>query len=36
VGKNRIATVTYKINTSASQAAGRYHNVITYIATPTY
>jgi hypothetical protein len=36
VGKNRTATVTYKINISASQAAGRYHNVITYIATPTY
>ncbi len=36
VGKNRTATVTYKVNVSASQAAGRYHNVIMYIATPTY
>jgi len=36
VGKNRTATVVYKINISAIQAAGRYQNVITYIATPTY
>lgn len=36
VGKNRSATVTYKVNISATQASGRYHNVITYIATPTY
>lgn len=36
VGKNRTATVTYKINISASQIAGRYQNVIMYIATPTY
>jgi hypothetical protein len=36
VGKNRTATVTYKVNISANQAAGRYHNVITYIATPAY
>lgn len=36
VGKNRTATVTYKINISAVQPAGLYHNVITYIATPTY
>ncbi len=36
VGKNRTATLTYKINISALQAAGRYHNVIVYIATPTY
>lgn len=36
VGKNRTATVTYKVNISASQAAGRYHNVIMFIATPTY
>jgi len=36
VGKNRTATLTYKINISASQISGRYHNVITYIATPGY
>lgn len=36
VGRNRTAVVTYKVNVSANQPAGRYHNVITYIATPTY
>jgi len=36
VGVNRTATLTYKVNISPMQAAGRYHNVITYIATPTY
>jgi len=36
VGKNRSATLLYKINISGTQAAGRYHNVITYIATPTF
>lgn len=36
VGKNRTASIVYKINISALQSAGRYQNVITYIATPTY
>lgn len=36
VGKNRIATVTYKANISTTQAAGNYENSITYIATPGY
>lgn len=36
VGKNRSATLLYKINISGTQAAGRYHNIITYIATPTF
>ena len=36
VGKNRTSTLTYKVNISATQVAGRYHNVITYIATPTF
>jgi hypothetical protein len=36
VGRNRIATVTYKINVGGSQAAGDYENYIVYIATPTY
>jgi len=36
VGKNRTAVVTYKVNISSTQIAGLYHNVITYIATPTY
>ncbi|MGB9637314.1 MAG: hypothetical protein ACPLY7_00770 [Microgenomates group bacterium] len=36
VGKNRTATLIYKVNVSATQLAGRYHNVITYIATPSF
>jgi hypothetical protein len=36
VGKNRQTQITYKVNISGTQAAGRYSNVITYIATPTY
>jgi hypothetical protein len=36
VGRNRIATVTYKINVGGSQAAGDYKNYIVYVATPTY
>lgn len=36
VGKNRSAVLVYKINVSPSQEAGRYQNVITYVATPTY
>jgi len=36
VAENRTATLTYKINISSTQSAGRYHNVITYIATPTF
>lgn len=36
VGKNRSATVTYKAAISGSQAAGRYDNTITYVATPGY
>lgn len=35
-GKNRVATVTYKVNSSASQAAGNYSTQIVYIATPVY
>lgn len=35
-GKNRTATVTYKVSPSGSQAAGKYSNQIVYIATPTY
>jgi len=36
VGSNRTATVTYKANISASQAAGDYSNQVTYVAIPTY
>jgi len=36
VGKNKTATLVYKINVSATQPAGRYHNIITYIATPSF
>jgi len=35
-GKNRTATVTYKLSPSGSQAAGSYYTNIIYIATPTY
>lgn len=35
-GRNRTATITYKLNVSGSQAAGDYENQITYIATPVY
>lgn len=35
-GEGRTATVTYKVNISASQAAGDYSTQIVYIATPTY
>lgn len=36
VGSGRTATVTYKINVSATQAAGDYENAVTFIATPAY
>lgn len=36
VGRNRTATVTYKVNIAATQTAGDYENAITFIATPTY
>ena len=36
VGRNKQATITYKVNISNTQAAGLYTNVITYIATPTF
>lgn len=35
-GKNRTATVTYKVSPSGSQASGIYMTNIIYIATPTY
>jgi len=35
-GDNRSAVLVYKLNVSASQPAGQYHNVISYIAVPTY
>lgn len=35
-GKNRLATVTYKISPSLAQAAGSYSTQIVYIATPVY
>lgn len=35
-GKNRVATVTYKVSPSGSQAAGYYSTQIVYIATPVY
>jgi len=36
VGKNRVATVTYKVNISGSQEAGNYQNYIIFVATPKY
>jgi hypothetical protein len=36
VGNNKIATVTYKANISAAQAAGDYENSIIFVATPTF
>lgn len=36
VGKNRVATVTYKVNVSPTQSAGDYNNSIMFLATPTY
>jgi hypothetical protein len=35
-GKNRLATVTYKVSPSATQAAGDYSTQVIYIATPVY
>lgn len=35
-GKNRIATVTYKVSPSGTQSAGNYSTQIIYIATPVY
>ena len=35
-GKNRTATVTYKLSPSSTQAAGNYSTQIVYIATPVY
>lgn len=36
VGKNRVATVTYKVNISPTQSAGDYDNSIMFLATPSY
>lgn len=35
-GKNRIATVTYKVSPGGAQAGGDYSTQIVYIATPVY
>lgn len=36
IGASRQATVTYKVNISATQAAGSYENIISFVATPAY
>jgi len=36
VGKNRTATVTFKVNVSPDQVAGTYQTVINFIATPSF
>lgn len=35
-GTNRLATITYKVSPSGSQAGGNYATQIVYIATPVY
>lgn len=35
-GKNKQSQITYKVNVSATQPAGAYSNLVTYIATPTF
>ena len=35
-GKNKTATLNARINISNIQAAGTYHNILTFIAIPTY
>jgi hypothetical protein len=36
VGKNRSATITYTVKISATQAAGYYDNIISFVATPGF
>ncbi len=36
ITRSSVATVTYQINVSATQAAGSYQNAIQYIAIPAY
>lgn len=36
VGKNRVATITYKVNVSGTQAAGKYQNKILFTAIPSF
>ncbi len=36
VGKNRQATLTFKVNISPAQAAGSYQTIIDIVATPSY
>lgn len=36
VGKNKKVKITYKLNISATQKAGPYGNIVTYVATPTF
>lgn len=35
-GRSKTATMSARINISTIQAAGRYQNILTFIATPTY
>jgi len=36
VGRNKQATVTYKVNISNLQPAGRYENILSFLAIPSY
>ena len=36
VGRNKQATITFKVNISNLQEAGSYQNILNFVATPTY
>jgi len=36
VGKNRQATMTFKVNISPIQSAGKYQTIINFVATPSF
>jgi len=36
VGKNRQATMTFKVNISPIQPAGKYQTIINFVATPSF
>lgn len=36
VGKNKQATIGYKVNISNTQEAGSYQNILNFVATPSY
>lgn len=36
VGRNRQAVVTFKVNVSPIQPAGKYQTIINFVATPSF